>query len=86
MEVVKVPSEISRNSSLSTLLQGLQKGLGRVAENAQKVASYSFEEGGTDSLAGVIVDLKAETRGVEAIAKTIKTVQDTEDEVLDILA
>ena len=81
-----MPSEISRNSSLSTLLQGLQKGLGRVAENAQKIASYSSEEGGADSLAGVIVDLKAETRGVEAIAKTIKTVQETEDEVLDILA
>lgn len=80
-------ARISSDSPLSSLLQGLQRGLQNISESAEKVASFGSERGGeSGELSSVIVDLKAEMRGVEAILKTIKVTQEMEEEVLNIIA
>lgn len=79
---------ISGSSALSTALQGIQRELKSVSENAEKIAGFGLSEEpeSGDSLVNAIVDLKQDVNQVAALRKVVTAVDETEDEVLNIIA
>lgn len=80
--------DVSNSSPISVALKGLQKEFQKISENASKVAGFSNTENSpsTVDLAEPLLEINQSMRQVEALTKVIKVTQETEDEVLDIIA
>lgn len=66
-------------------LKGIQSGLAGIAQKADRI-SKAFTPENPNDLTGDIVGMKMDEFQVKASAKTIKTAEELQDSVLDILA
>lgn len=76
----------SFESALGAALEGMKRGARGVAESATRIANYHFSENETDSVVDAMVDLKQSEHQVKASAKALKTIAETNNETLDIIA
>lgn len=73
------------NQAVGNLLQSIYDSFSRISERAGRISRFG-QEGDTESLVSDIVGNKLDEFQVKASAKAIKSIDDTENSVLDILA
>lgn len=73
----------NKGSGISSALQGIQNGLQRVAEAADKISGGPASN---EDTVGAIIDLKQGARDVEVNRRVLSVLTDLEKSVIDILA
>ena len=71
---------------LSNGLQGIQSSLKRAGELAARIASPNAIEASEDQFVSDVIELKQERNNLKANAIVIKTAEEMQDSLLDIIA
>ncbi len=79
-------SKIGLDSALGSALQGIQRELKSIANNAEKISNFSARMEAGEDLTEPLLGIKQDIRDVQAIRKVVDVVSELEKDTLDILA
>ncbi len=78
--------DATSGSTYSTALKGLQREFKSIADNASKIANFGLSDNPEGNLAEPIIDMKQDVQQIKAIFSVIKTQDELDESVLDVLA